>query len=174
MKRIVGTAKYFGQSDMNDRTKFLLLNARKQREVMHSLFNDENLKTFTALAITEPYALRNTENAVLIAPMRHSNWTRVVPSTSREGRWPYRSMIWMHKDQEFRQIKVESPDMAVVLLKLEDKRILLASVYVPVLDQEAFDASLQMLRWLVEETRRQEGTEIEALIMGDFNRHDHL
>ena len=39
---------------MSDRAKCLLLNARKQREVMHSLFNDETLKTLAALAITEP------------------------------------------------------------------------------------------------------------------------
>ena len=50
-------------------------------------------------------------------------------------------MISVHKDQEFRQTRVKSLDITVGLLKLEDTRILLASVYVPVLDQEAYCCS---------------------------------
>jgi hypothetical protein len=40
--------------------------------VQHSLMNDERLKEFVMLAISEPY-VRTIDNNVIMVPMKHSN-----------------------------------------------------------------------------------------------------
>jgi hypothetical protein len=79
--------------------RILQLNVRKQQMVQHSLMNDDSLKDFGVLAISEPYA-RAIENTVVTALTGHSNWTKVVPSAQRQGRWVFRSMLWIRKDIE--------------------------------------------------------------------------
>ncbi|EAQ85226.1 hypothetical protein CHGG_09240 [Chaetomium globosum CBS 148.51] len=74
--------------------KILQLNVRKRREVQQSLLNDEGLKDFAVLAISEPYA-RLIEGSVTTVPMSHHNWTKLIPTTRREATWPIRSMLWV-------------------------------------------------------------------------------
>ncbi|EAQ91975.1 predicted protein [Chaetomium globosum CBS 148.51] len=52
-----------------------------------SLLNDEGLKDFAVLAISEPYA-RLIEGSVTTVPMSHHNWTKLIPTTRRETTWP--------------------------------------------------------------------------------------
>jgi hypothetical protein len=52
---------------------------RKQQIVQHSLMNDERLKEFVVLAISEPY-VRTINNNVITVPIKHSNWTKMVPT----------------------------------------------------------------------------------------------
>ncbi|EAQ87075.1 hypothetical protein CHGG_08328 [Chaetomium globosum CBS 148.51] len=66
--------------------KILQLNVRKRREVQQSLLNDEGLKDFAVLAISEPYA-RLIEGSVTTVPMSHHNWTKLIPTTRRETTW---------------------------------------------------------------------------------------
>jgi hypothetical protein len=72
--------------------QILQLNVRKKTEVQHSLLNDEDLKDFSILAISEPHSQRNGET-VIVAPMGHHNWVKFLPTAQNEGRWVFRSMI---------------------------------------------------------------------------------
>ena len=89
--------------------------------VQQSLLNDESLKDFSALAILEPYLWRDKEsNEIVITPIRHHNWTKMIPTTHYDSRWAIQSMLWIRKDLEAQQIAVESADITAAVLHLLD------------------------------------------------------
>ena len=47
--------------------------------------NDIDIKDFGVVAISEPHA-RIIENIVVTSPMGHHNWTRMIPTETREAR----------------------------------------------------------------------------------------
>jgi hypothetical protein len=66
--------------------------------VQQSLLNDEGLKDYAALAISEPYA-RTIDGSVVTVPIGHHNWTKLIPTTTRRDIvWPIRSMLWVRSD----------------------------------------------------------------------------
>ena len=93
------------------------LNVRKQGEVHDSLMNDEELQDVSVVAIQEPHA-RRIQGRLLTTPMLHHKWTKMVPSTWREGRWPIRSMLWVNREVEAEQVRVESPDLTAAIIRL--------------------------------------------------------
>ena len=62
--------------------------------------------------------------------MSYHKWTKIVPSIYREGRWPIRSILWINKEVEAEQVRIESPDITAAVVRLPDRRILVVSVYV--------------------------------------------
>jgi hypothetical protein len=72
--------------------QILQLNVRKRREVQQSLLNNEGLKDYTVLAISEPYT-RTIDGSVVTVPIGHYNWTKLIPTTKREALWPIRSIL---------------------------------------------------------------------------------
>ena len=149
------------------------LNVRKQGEVHDSLMNDEEIQDATVLAIQEPQAHR-IKGRLLTTPMGHHKWTKIVPSSWREGRWPIRSMLWVNKEVEAEQISIESPDMTAAIIRLPGRQVLVASVYVPCADPQALQDSCNNLRKAVHDARRNAGSVVDVVIAGDFNRHDQL
>src|SRR5438046_1726492 len=97
-----------------------------------------------------------------------------VPSTWREGRWAIRSMLWVNKDVEAKQVPIQSPDMTAAVIRLPDQLILVASVYVPGGDYQALQDTCDNLRKAVQDIRRGTGMVVEVVIAGDFNWHDYL
>jgi hypothetical protein len=114
---------------MNKSLRILQLNVRKQGAVLDSLMNDEETQGTVALAIQEPQA-RRIQGRLLTTPMGHHKWTKMVPSTWREGRWAIRSMLWINKDVEAEQLSIESPDLTAAVIRLPERLIFMASVYV--------------------------------------------
>jgi exonuclease III len=159
-----------------DRTfQILQLNVRKRDMVQQSLLNDESLKDFSALAISEPYFWKNEENnAIVVTPVQHHNWTKMIPTTQHEGRWAIRSMLWIRKDLEAMQVAVESADITAAILRLPDRSILISSIYVPPTNPGELQRVLLLLRQLIESTYRQTSTRLEVVVAGDFNQHDQL
>ena len=106
------------------------LNVRKQGAVHQSVMNDEVLKDFDVLAISEPHAWM-IEGRVMTSPMSYSKWTKIGPTKqSNEGRWPIRSMLWVRKDIEVEQIPTASADLTAAVLRLQSRAALVVSVYV--------------------------------------------
>ena len=158
---------------MNKTLRIIQLNVRKQGAVHESLMNDEETRDAVALAIQEPQA-RRIQGRLLTTPMGHHKWTKMVPSTWREGRWAIRSMLWVNKDIEAEQVAIESPDLTAAVIRLPGRLIFMASVYVEGGKPSALDDACDRLRKAITEVRRDTGTVVEIMIVGDFNRHDQL
>jgi hypothetical protein len=135
--------------------------------------NDDRLKEFAVLAISEPYSW-TIDNIAITVPMGHPNWTKMVPTVQRGERWAFRSMLWIRREIEAEQVPVQSPDLTAAVLRLLDRSILVVSVYVKVQDEEALRDTTAKLYRLIQETRNVIGTRVDILLAGDFNRHDQL
>jgi hypothetical protein len=158
---------------MSNTFRIIQLNVRKQGAVHDSLMNDEQNRDAAVLAIQEPQA-RRIHGRLLTTPMGHHKWTKMVPSTWREGRWAIRSMLWVNKDIEAGQVAIESPDMTAAVIRLPGRLIFMASVYVEGGDASALDDACDHLRKAVAKVRRDTGAVVEVMVVGDFNRHDQL
>jgi hypothetical protein len=63
-------------------------------------------------------------------------------------------MLWIRKDLEALQIKVESADITAAILRLLDRSILIGSIYVLLADLKALQYTLHLLQQLIKSTRR--------------------
>jgi hypothetical protein len=158
---------------MHKTLQVLQLNVRKQNTVQQSVMNDEQLQNFEILAISEPYVWRNDDTLITV-PMGHLNWTKMIPTTHREGRWAIRSMLWIRKDIEAEQVPVQSADLTAALLRLPDRTVLVVSVYVEGNNPQALRDMLYKANQLIRKTRNRGGTRTDVILAGDFNRHDQL
>ena len=173
MNRLARTAESSTHLVMNRTFRMIQLNVRKQGVVLDSLMNDVEIQDATVLAIQEPQA-RKIRGRLLTTPMGHHKWTKMIPSTWREGRWAIRSMLWVNKDVEAEQVPVDSPDMTAAIIRLPDRLVLIVSVYVPGVEVQALKDACEKLRKAVADARQGAGTVVEVVIAGDFNRHDQL
>ncbi|OQD66254.1 hypothetical protein PENANT_c364G09609, partial [Penicillium antarcticum] len=173
MNRLARTAGSSTHHVMNKPLRIIQLNVRKQGAVLESLMNDEETKDAVALAIQEPQA-RRIQGRLLTTPMGHHKWTKMVPSTWREGRWAIRSMLWVNKDIEAEQVAIESPDLTAAIVRLPERLIFMASVYVEGGEASALEDACDHLRKAILKVRRDTGAVVDIMIMGDFNRHDQL
>jgi hypothetical protein len=158
--------------------RILQANLRKMPETQQSLLNDEDVRDFGLLLIQEPYCFR-IDRQDLVSPVYHPYWTAYTPTAHDHGsRWPFRSMIWAHRDLAVKQIPVASSDVTAVVAELEGRQILAISIYVPARESEADDeliSRLDCVRQTIYRVRRQHSPQsVEVIVAGDFNRHDQL
>ncbi|KAI7978758.1 hypothetical protein EIK77_001188, partial [Talaromyces pinophilus] len=83
-------------------------------------------------------------------------------------------MLWVNKDVEAEQVPIESPDLTAAVIRLPERWIFMASVYVEGGDAQALRDTCNHLRKAITKVRRTTGTVVEVMIVGDFNRHDQL
>lgn len=153
--------------------RILQLNVRKREPVQQSLMNDADLKDYGVLAISEPYA-RNIDGKVVTSPAEHSNWTRMIPTHTRDAPWPIRSMLWVRSDIDAEQVPIPSADLTAAVLRLPERSILMVSVYVKGKNTEALTSTVRVLHGLIQRFRNGTGTRTDVVLAGDFNRHDLL
>jgi hypothetical protein len=149
--RSVAAAMFYTHVLMSRTFQLLQLNVGKRDMVQLSLLNDDSLKDFSVLAISEPYSWRaEGTNSRVVIPVCHQNWTKMMPTAVHDGRWPIRSMLWIRKDLEARQISVDSADITAAVLRLPDRSILIVSLYVPKANLTALQRILQLLQEVIE------------------------
>ncbi|KAJ5297274.1 uncharacterized protein N7443_008167 [Penicillium atrosanguineum] len=83
-------------------------------------------------------------------------------------------MLWVNRDVEAEQVRIESPDLTAAVIRLPERLIFMASVYVEGGDVSALNDTCDHLRKAITKVRRDTGTVVEVVIVGDFNRHDQL
>jgi hypothetical protein len=83
-------------------------------------------------------------------------------------------MLWVNKDVEAEQVPIDSPDLTAAVIRLPGRLIFMASVYVEGGDAQALHDTCNSLRKAITKIRRDTGTVVEIMIVGDFNRHDQL
>ena len=158
-----------------DRTlQILQLNVGKRSTVQQSLLNDENLKDYAILAISEPHIWRERDN-LQIVPLHHRNWEKIIPTEQSKERWAIRSMLWVRSDITAVQIPIPSSDLVGAVLHIGGKRLWIVAVYVPCQDRPALQKVIKLIKEATKEAYKQAAGELlETLIIGDFNRHDYL
>ncbi|KAI6824489.1 hypothetical protein KC343_g180 [Hortaea werneckii] len=171
--RLAANVGSFIQRLMYRLMRFLQLNVQKQRNVQHSMMNDVSLKEYAALMVSEPHVLE-MDGKLTTSPMGHQGWTAILPSERHHGRWAIRSMLWVRRDIECEQIEVPSADLTVALLRLQDRSILVASVYVEGSNASALSQTMDLLRQAICSAGHRGGPRLDLVIAGDFNRHDQL
>ncbi|OQD68712.1 hypothetical protein PENANT_c297G01221, partial [Penicillium antarcticum] len=83
-------------------------------------------------------------------------------------------MLWVNKDIEAEQVAIESPDLTAAIVRLPERLIFMASVYVEGGEASALEDACDHLRKAILKVRRDTGAVVDIMIMGDFNRHDQL
>jgi endonuclease/exonuclease/phosphatase family metal-dependent hydrolase len=149
------------------------LNVGKRQEVQLSLLNDEDLRNYAALMISEPHAWPTEEGELVTVPRYHANWEKMIPLTRKPERWQIRSMLWIRKDITAEQVPVDSSDITAALLSLPGREILLLSVYIPCQDTDALEEAANHIRQATQSVQQRRGP-VEVILAGDFNRHDTL
>jgi hypothetical protein len=71
-------------------------------------------------------------------------------------------------------VLIESLDLTAAVIRLPKQLIFMASVYMEGGNASALDDACNHLLNAIIKVRRDTGTVVEILIMGDFNRHDQL
>ena len=158
--------------------RILQANLLKTRETQLSLLNDQELQNFGLLLIQEPHCFR-TDEGVVTAPQHHAYWTSHTPTIHNSvGCWPFRSMIWAHRDLTVKQVPVPTSDVTALLVTIGERRILVFSTYVATAQDVSNDPLPQLINAIREAIRQVEREEspypVETIIAGDFNRHDQL
>ena len=170
-------AAVFSIHDLMSRTfQLLQLNVAKREMVQLSLLNDDNLKDFSVLAISEPYSWRARENnTTVVIPIQHHNWTKMIPTALHDGRWPIRSMLWIRRDLEARQIPVESADITAA--HFTSTRPVNSYSFIICPTNQTWQHSSKFFTYYRQSSRVlivRRDTRLDILVAGDFNRHDQL
>jgi hypothetical protein len=71
-------------------------------------------------------------------------------------------------------VAIESPDLTAAVVRLPERLIFMASVYVEGGDASALDDACDHLRKAILKVRRDTGVVVDIMIIGDFNRYDQL
>jgi hypothetical protein len=71
-------------------------------------------------------------------------------------------------------VLIESPDLTAVVIRLPEQLIFMASIYMEGGNASALDDACNHLLNAIIKVRRDMGTVVEILIIGDFNQHNQL
>lgn len=69
---------------------------------------------------------------------------------------------------------IESPDLTAAVIRLPERLIFIASVYVEGGEVSALIDAYDHLRKAIIKVRRDTGAVVDIIIIGDFNRHNQL
>lgn len=71
-------------------------------------------------------------------------------------------------------MRIESPDLIAAVIRLPERLIFIASVYVEGGEASALSDTYNRLRKAIIKVQRDTGTVVEIIITGNFNRYNQL
>jgi exonuclease III len=83
-------------------------------------------------------------------------------------------MLWINKDVEAEQVLIKSPDLTAAVIRLPERLIFMASVYVEGGDAHTLHDACNHLCKAITKVQRDRDTVVEVMIIGDFNHHNQL
>jgi hypothetical protein len=83
-------------------------------------------------------------------------------------------MLWVRRDIEFKQVSALSADLTVALLRLPDRLVLLASVYIEGANDAALSGTIRLLDDAVSTAQRRGSPRLNVVVASDFNRYNQL
>ncbi|KNB18422.1 hypothetical protein FOXG_22229 [Fusarium oxysporum f. sp. lycopersici 4287] len=125
----------------------LIVPTERADKVHLSVMNNRGLRGYAALAVAEPWAC-TIEGQVVTTPNHHSNWTKMIPTKTREprvSRWPIRNMLWIRRDLEAEQVPIPSPDLTGAIIRFPKRDVLVVSVYVEGRNEQALEVAMGQL-----------------------------
>lgn len=158
----------------------LQANVGRRREAQLSILNDSSTQDFELMMIIEPNIMDIDGEPIV---HQHARWTIVRPSLTRDDSviHSFRSLIYVNKRTEFRQVHIPALDIAAVLLRTATQRILAISIYVPRDSDASLEANmreltqrLQLITTAWGSAKHKWGQEVQLFVAGDFNRHDQM
>ena len=160
--------------------RILSANVMKSSEVCHSLLNDEKLRDFSFLLLSEPWANVRV-GSPQSAPHHHMHWQLFFPSTlnleNTRNTTAFRSMIWASKVLRCKQIAIPHSNITGLAVHLGNRFFLIISVYVPCssrrieTNQQNLATRLHYIHQALE-IEKSQNPETELILTGDFNRWD--
>ncbi|EXK80483.1 hypothetical protein FOQG_15025 [Fusarium oxysporum f. sp. raphani 54005] len=144
------------QHSMNIMFRLFQLNVRKQGSAHESLINHKDIRDAAVLAIQEPQA-RQIQGKLLTVPMGHHGWLKMVLVTEREE-----------------EVPVESLDVTSAVIRLPERLIFMASVYVPGGDAQTLQDTCRKLGKAITGVKQWPGRAVDVVITSDFNRQDQM
>jgi hypothetical protein len=135
--------------------------------------NDASLKEYVALTTSKPCDFE-VDGKVTSSPMGHQGWTVILPNRRHDEIGAVQSMLWMRRYIECEQANVPSADLTVAPLRLPDRSVLLASVYVEGGSGAALDGTMSLLNKAIYTAQLRGGPRLDIVVTNDFNRYDQL
>lgn len=164
---------------MSKTLRILQANLRKSRETQDALHNDTSLADFDLILGQEPSCSLIDNDIILYGS--NPQWSRFVPTCTRRKRSPVRACIWAAKHIPATQLAIHSPDIAAIAVQLDQRRIVVISVYIPDYssrrtrekNRQKPESRLSLINRLAQEELLYD-PRTEFFIAGDFNRHNPL
>ena len=86
MSYLVKPVEYALCNLMHKSLCILQLNVGKRDMIQQSLINDDKIRDYGAIVISELYA-RMIKNTIVTSPMGYSYWTKMIPTEKHDRRW---------------------------------------------------------------------------------------
>jgi hypothetical protein len=78
-------------------------------------------------------------------------------------------MLWVNREIEAEQVRVESLDLTAAIIRLCERRVLVVLVYILGGDQQALRDACDRLYMVIKDTKRKTGMVVDVILAGDFN-----
>jgi hypothetical protein len=166
--------------------KVLHVNIAKRKMAHWSLFCDESLASFDALAVVEPYIYEDLNTREPAFPVER-NWQLFVPNVRHEGevRYAYRAAMWVNKRHAAQQVAVPSDDMVAVTIPTNHGAAFIVSAYDvkstdgQLANEEQLGSKLRTIKVTYDglkspTLRNGGGTQVDLLLCADLSRHHEL
>ena len=152
--------------------RILQANLRGGSETQLSLLNDQSLRNFDLLLISEPYGFTMKDHWKTHS---HHHWRPVFPTKGARTAAEHSrgSMLWINrKITPIRQLNINSNNITAVIIPAE--RVFLAvSVYIPPgrgrAGRESLEHHLSLIGQTIRGLQQEHREPLDLLIVGDFN-----